>query len=351
MIIIKNLRLVLLNIRTLFQKDKITIFLFCMGIMISSATIMYSFGQVYSMADYLSEDQSYILTYPDGTVFESCKSSIEKSVNEISEIGNIKIVLNDDLNSDKSLFAMYLPWDYAIQFGSDFDKSDDPQIIIGTASGIYGEVGDTVTIDNRSYRVVGKRMLQFINQVNYASLHDDTNIYKLEIILSKHISSKKIESIGKKLEDFFPYAIIEKPRTIDYFSYFFGNVQFYIAIALSFLSIMNLMQLYRYLLNKRRTVYAIYQICGCDKKQGYILFLTELEILSIIPFFLSMFIYKVFIEKIIKDEFFYNIQLVPRQLFIITIFYILIQLWIFIPMLQKYSKLSPKQLKYVYEVG
>ena len=47
--------------------------------MVSSATIMYSFGQVYSMADYLSEDQSYILTYPEGTVFDSCKSSIEKS--------------------------------------------------------------------------------------------------------------------------------------------------------------------------------------------------------------------------------------------------------------------------------
>lgn len=347
----RKLYLVLCNIRTLLQKDRIIIILFVIGIMASGATMLYSFGQVYSLADYISDEQSYTLIFQDGYSFAECRKSIEKGAKEISEIKNIKIVLQEDLYSQTSLFAMYKSWDYAIQYGESFDETDEPQIIIGTVSGIYGNIGETVEVNNVEYRIVGKRIYQFINQVNYASIDDDMQLCKLEILLHGNNSVSKINKLKEEIATLFPEAEIISPEPVKYLSYFLSNKQFYIALALSFLSIMNLMQLYRYLLNKRRNMYAVYQICGCNKKQGSWLFLIEINILTIIPYLFSMIIYKLILEHFLKDDFFYNITLSARQIFVISVIFLFLQLLIFVPMLKKYSQMTPKQLKYAYEAG
>ncbi len=342
----KLILLVFQNIRTIWKKEKIVLFLFVLGVMIATITILYSFGQAFSLVNYVYKKPSFILTYNNEIMFKELQKSIESSTREIPEIDNIKVFLYDDPYSQKSMFATYRHWDYAIQYGTDFDESDEPQIIIGTVSGEYADIGNFLQINNVNYKVVGKRIYQFFNQVNYTSLSDDTEVCKLEIMLTDQFSQHKIHKISDKLTPYFENASISEPQAVNYISSFLNNKYFYIAISLSLMSIITLLRLYQYLLKTRRNTYAIIQICGSNIKQGFMLFFIELEILSLPAYIIGVIVFKVFIEAAIRNEFFYNIQLSNGNIIFITIVFIALQALVFFPIMKKYSRYTPKQLKY-----
>lgn len=341
----KKMKLMFRNVQTLVQQHFLVLCLFIIGIIVSSITILYSIGKVYSMAEYVSDEQRVTVAFDQNVCFSECNHAIDSLSDELSEISNIKVTVGDE-----NTFAMKMPWNYMIQYGTSFDSTDEPQIVVGCFGTLYGEIGSYAEVDGKSYRIVGQRAVEYFNQINYASLTDDTAIQKIEIILSPISSSQKIDRIGKKVESAFPNAQITLPNTMDYASFLLSDPQFYIAIILTVFAVLNLMQLYRYLLNKRKNLYAVYQICGCNKFTGFLIFFGEMELLSLVPYGITVLCYKLFLESLFYDGYYYSIFLSCRQISIITAIFAVLQLLLFSPLILRYSKATPKQLKYTYEV-
>lgn len=339
------LQLIIRNLKSLIRKDSVAFWLFIIGIVCSGVTIIYSFGKVYSMANYISNNQCYNIDFNENISFSECRNIIDSLTDNNDDIENVRVTVDDG-----SAFAMKEPWRYDIQYGSGFDSTSEPQIIVGWIGDLYGEINSYVEVDSKSYRIVGQRAMEYFNEINYASLTDDSSVLKIDVLIDQISSKKKIETIGNQIEAAFPSAFITYPEPIDYFSHFISDPQFYIAIALAFLALLNLAQLYRYFLSKRKDMYAIYQICGCHKNMGFLIFMVELELISFVPYIITAIGYKVIIEKFLIDDYYYNIHLSYRQLGVISVIFIMLQIAIFIPIIYRYSKFTVKQLKYTNEV-
>lgn len=337
-----------LNIKSLFIKQRLVVFLFFLSMLISMLTLFFCFGEivtaVYETNNYNTENRTFKLDLPkEYDSFSAYKFSLESIINQYREIENIKFILRDGVT-----VSYYNGSDYNVSFGTYFIDEDIPQIVIGTLLETSAEIGSYYTIDSQNYLIVGKRFLIDYNEINYAGISDLTSLSTICVVFSDIPSNRIKIEMTDILKNTFPNAVVNAPQEYNPLTEYTNNDKLYIVIGLVLMSFLTMSFLYRYLLIKRRNNYAILQICGCKKITACVIFLGELIFLTIVPFMVAALIFKFALERILMNQWTYTIQLTLVHFITIFILSLAALILIFVPIILKYIIKTPKELKYMH---
>ncbi len=252
----------------------------------------------------LSEEVNELASYNDSyrqfqiDLLESERfAELEKHIPHIEklDIQNIELVLDNDIQ----VSAYIRKSRYTVNWGSRFDDSDTPQIIVSAALDNELKIGDKINIGNTEYLIVGKRTA-FLDhhEVNYSSLTPDTKIKQLKIILTNYPSDSYSETLYNELSEMFS-GIITKPTKRDILGEYTGQVNFIIMLLILALAFVNVAAVFDYTLLKRAGEFSIYRLCGCSRIKCIFLCFSEMLLNFTVHFLLTTVIFKAAVETIL----------------------------------------------------
>lgn len=191
-----------------------------------------------------------------------------------------------------------------IKSGENFNEKDmnsSEKIVL--ASKDLAEGTEYVVLDGDRYAikgVLGTEGMDGAVYVPYYAIPKKTEIKSLSLILKKPLLESEHNYIGEKLTKYFGNLIhIPEFDGVNNES----NNKVYrdimvITVLLIFVCALNYCIIYRYLLEKRRRVFAVTRMCGCSKYKAGIVYMTELLSISVITLLAGQIIY----DKLILSE-------------------------------------------------
>lgn len=252
----------------------------------------------------LSEEVNELASYNDSyrqfqiDLLESeCFAELEKHIPQIEkmDIQNIELVLDNDIQ----VSAYIRKSRYTVNWGSYFDDSDTPQIIVSAALDNSLKIGDKINIGNTEYLIIGKRTA-FLDhhEVNYRSLTPDTKIKQMKIILTDYPSDSYSETLYNELSEMFS-GIITKPTKRDILNEYTGQVNFIIMLLILALAFVNIAAVFDFTLLKRAKEFSIYRLCGCGRIKSIFLCFLEILFSFAVHFLLTAVMFKATAETIL----------------------------------------------------
>ena len=196
--------------------------------------------------------------------------------------------------------------------GRFFDKAennnpDGNQIFVTTA---VGNVGDTISVYDKEYTVIGTYNLGFESTdvvIPYVQLGEKSRAIYTSIHLKRPLSNTEYyklsdiakESFGEKI--IFPeFDGIENETDKRVNKYIYVVIILFIVVC-----VFNNYILFQRFLEKRRNVFAVERIVGCSRKQAFGSYMIKLLIASIIILMVSVLIYRKIILIRLVDKFEY----------------------------------------------
>lgn len=310
--------------------------------------IISAFFAVNQLSSAVNELASYNEAYRTFTIYfieSESYSNIEKNITNINkvDIENIEFVIDSEI----PISAFFYKSRYTVNWGSYFDDSYIPQIVISTALEENIEINDNVLINNTEYLVTGKRS-PFLNchEINFKSLKSNDKIMQVNIILKDFPSKRLIANIYENLNRIFENAIISEPLKRNFLKEYTSQTNFYILIILLILAFVNVIAVYNFILLKREIDFSIYRICGCSSLQNTIIILTEMIIVFLVHFIFSLLVYKLIVEKIMISAGLLTMIISPIELIVCLLVNLIVAVILLIPTILKYYHRTPKQLYY-----
>ncbi len=332
------------NIKSLFKSEKIVFVLFFLGVIVSTITLFYSFGEVYNyvaeLQDVNEECRTFVIS-PDGNErFENIKNKVDTVIGKFPDTENIKLTLEDDVT-----YSYYYGSEKFVNLGSSFSDDGKPEIIIGDLIS-QDKIGDYYTVGDEDFLITGKRSNTAFNEVNYKGLSAGTMVSDIEVEFPLIPGRHKTEKIMNELSGIFSGYSLRRPTEFDTVRSILGSDKFYIAIVLILMSLISISFLYRYLIVKRKNIYAIYQICGCRKSKCVFFILSELLLITLVPFLAGVLIYKLLVERLVINELVYAHKVGIVQILGIAMMFFVLMMIVFLPFIIKFSRQSPKEIRY-----
>lgn len=334
------------NLKAMVLRNKLIVVLFAVCILVSSQALFYVSGEFFSVLSYYKsvdeEARTFSVQLSDN---EKLFADYSERIDELAELGDIQNIV---LKIDENVNSFYFGSGKAIQYGKGFSDNDTPQIIIDVMLGVVVEIGDMFEVNGQEFLVAGKRMMYEYHEVFYKGLPYDTNVLEINIISKKNLSTGETDSMAQLLSEKFPEGDVIKPLNDFNASNFIDKGKLILLAAITIMSLVNISFLYRYLLMKRKNTYAIYQICGCSKSKGTVIFLMEAVVLTFVPFVLGSLMYKLIIEPLFINEYTLLYKLTFKQMGLVALLYVFMLLVVFAPIISIYSNKTPKELKSSY---
>jgi hypothetical protein len=171
---------------------------------------------------------------------------------------------------------------------------------------IYEELPETITVQNKSYKVIGMGGLSDTPLVPFTTLDDTTRMYDIDIgfksILTRaqydDIVSCFRENMGDKAE--IPNLKLQDNDTLHYY-----RSMMLITILISVISAINFTILYCYIIEQRRRNLAIFRICGLSRSKTCLLFMGECLVLIFPAYILSALAYFKLLVPRLKHQYEY----------------------------------------------
>jgi hypothetical protein len=347
------LAIIISNIKQFITTYRLIFVLFIISQLVSTLSIMFVYSVVVSQQ---KEERDYnqrirTFTVEPMTGFDRL---LDRKLYEIMDekndfIRDITVKLGDTVNIHaKFTYPSSSP--FYVSYGKYFTEEDFlrgvKQVILSDRlTEGQKKVGDTFTINNREYEIIGMFSGAHYHEIPYKSIEDYNSISLIEIVLEEVPNKKDVEQWREYLHGKFPDAIIAVPE-VQNLQYVAVNLYRSVSsIFIGLLAVLNFSYLYRYILLKRRGQYASLRICGCSIFKGALIYLSEVLFLSITQFGFSSIIFQAAIFPL-SSNFHENLKymLSPGDYLFLFAVYLTVILLVFTPIIIGFSRQKPVEL-------
>ena len=150
------------------------------------------------------------------------------------------------------------------------------------------KINDNVELFDKNYRVVGIGVLKD-SEINYSSISNKTKIYSLEITNKSLRTKRARKQYVEAMEDIFETKVeANEERSIDQIT---GNIMFLLMVAIILSAFASLLLGYKYINDKRKDNYRVYNILGQTKAQLIITIFLETTLFCLLCYILGAIIY------------------------------------------------------------
>jgi hypothetical protein len=258
-----------------------------------------------------TEDEQYDITHRRFTMqMDITKHEADDYIQKIRqergrELRSVFILLAD--YPVKANYLYYSPNGRFTNIGQYFKPEDfvtapiNPPIIIGKRPETLNlKVGDTYNLGDRSYIVRGITVPNELHEVLPSSLPEDEKVTSLVVELKDIPGLSKARQWENYLADLSQNATILAPSLLDFSLLSDRIFEILSTTCILLLSFFNLSSLYVFILDRRRSTYAIWRMVGCSQRQGTALLMGEVFLLITIPFLVSVTIYHMVIANYVQ---------------------------------------------------
>lgn len=206
---------------------------------------------------------------------EESQDSLKENVNKLIEKYN-KDLTNIYIGSENNVRAYCFGNEY-LSAGN--QVSTDGEIILGTSSGIKdAAINKEVEFDGKLYNVCGIAPMRTYSEISVNDFLENYNVSEIRIRFNHIISPYKTNKVVKTLTEYFPNCSFELPNTENDYNGMLYNLRF--AITIFIIASCNIIFVFGYLINKKKTIYSCFYICGYKSIQ--IILSTAAELISYI---------------------------------------------------------------------
>lgn len=254
-----------LSIRNFVKEQRLLFVLFMLLQITVAIGIQYTYfthrQNEYSTLMYVKKAATFHVAYDEGIALgEVCDILKDKQELNGVKINTTVFYLSDDYSvGSQRTGVMASP-----QFGREIQTGSEATAAMKFSAAENIFLGDAITVCGRDYTIVGiDGWLDFCEVPYYSLQHTDT-VYKMSYTLEALPTKLEAFSFKDALSELFPDAFVEMPEKRDISTeYEFDSavVRSYLLFALSLL---NVMVVFRYILIKRRNIYAVSVICGAS---------------------------------------------------------------------------------------
>lgn len=297
----------------------------------------------------VSTQKSYYDNMRTYTVMFSGTDNIEESLAEVlDECDGIQHIYTIFPEYDKVVCGEYYGKSnkkvYANlgRYLSDSDISSGVKNIVVPPDILYDySVGDTYSLNGTDYNIIGSSVDDSFH-IPFNSIDSKSTIIGVCVTTDTELTATEFEYFSKILTGIFPNSEVYPPEgnysnQMDYF-----KMIMFIVILLMCLGIFNLSYLYVYILEQRKRQYAVFQICGCTKIRGALIYLAEIIVFSSVAYIVSALAFNTLLFPIVSalDSMTFYAMSLDSYVFLF-ICYLAAMLVVFLPCIIRYTSKSP----------
>ena len=254
-----------LSVRNFIKEQRFLFVLFILLQITAVTGIQYTYfthqQNEYSTLMYVKKAATFYVIYNGGIALgEACDV-----LKDGQELNGVKI--------DATVF--YLSDDYSVasqragviaspQFGRKIQAGGEATAAMKFSAAENIFLGDTVTVCGREYTIVGIDGWLDFCEVPYDSLQQTDTVYKISYTLKALPTKSEAVSFGEALSELFPGASVGIPEKRDTGTEYGLDSAAVRSSLLFALSLLNIMFVFRYVLIRRRDIYAVSVICGAS---------------------------------------------------------------------------------------
>ncbi|MEG0546591.1 MAG: hypothetical protein RR552_05320 [Oscillospiraceae bacterium] len=187
----------------------------------------------------------------DSNMYENIKSVISKYSYDLNKVYSVT-------NNTPSLHSYYFGDDY-VNAGN--PPQNDNEIVIGNVTAAKGcSIGDVLQIGEKSYTVCGIRAAREYDEVLPSGLEKGTKISEMQFKWGYSLPSYKVAQISKYMADMFEGKKIDVPEEVNVLDGMFFELR--TAILIAGIAVCNLIFIFSYLMNQKKSLYSVFRICG-----------------------------------------------------------------------------------------
>ena len=215
-----------------------------------------------------------------------------KVKNLAAENGNDIECIYMVLDESNALRAYVFGQHYIVHLGENFTSSKDVVMSSGNAAKEGYSIGDTVILMEREYKVSGLRDSSY-DEIPYSSLLPADVVYSVVFTLSKLPTTAETDGFAAQLSAAFgDDVLITKPDARDFKIEYGINAEQMISVLLICLSLLNIAFIFKYSVQKRKTLYTVSRICGAKTIKLFLILFAEATIYFIISVVFGTFIFR-----------------------------------------------------------
>ncbi len=150
-------------------------------------------------------------------------------------------------------------------------------IIVSTTGEISDNriLNDTFTSCGTEFNVVGLRTASPYNEISLDAVSDSFEIESLSVVMSHLPNQHDKKALTLYLQNAFPFASIIEPINRSTATEQAFSLQMLMTLSLSFLTVINILFIFRYVIAKRKRTYIISRLCGATKTRIFLLTFSE----------------------------------------------------------------------------
>lgn len=291
------LKIIKRNIHRIFSYNKLFFFIFHGLQIMSLIALIYSYSHMRIENDNYQANimmsSTYTVDFLQGVKYES----ISDKLNDINLDDVNEVIIS--LSVDGSLISKYKSKTTKVDYGNYFQNTNDIIYKYSMFDKNQLQINDYVEVLGRSYRIVGLKMVRY-SEILLDSIKAEDTIYSLQVKYNRiHVSENERNKISNGLYNIFNYQVIKPQLTNIEDKYSFDPVLFSILI-LVVIVIVNIILIYRFMINKERNVYSIYITSGIKKRDIIISIIIELLFYFIIDLLIVSVLWFSFIKNILQ---------------------------------------------------
>lgn len=346
--------MILQNLKSFITKKK-SIFIFF--ILAQIVTLVGVFVTYNYMEQEVSTQKSYYDDVRTYTVMLSDSKDIEENLSDVlKQYDNIQHIYTVSYEGEYIVYGEYYgksEKEFTVSLGDDLSESDmtngNKNMLIPNKTLTYEDtslsnlkIGDTYNLNGVAYKIIGSA-LDGCFHIPFHSMEEESKnqIMGVCITTNKELSPSDSEQFIYMLSAIFEDAVITPPQA-EYGSEFNTfKIFVFVVILLLCLGIFNLSYLYIFVLEQRKKQYAVFQICGCTKLRGALIYLAEILLLSVMAYSVSLLLFRfVVLPFVIAMDSMTFLAMSVQSYILLFIFYVLIILLVFLPCIVRYTSKS-----------
>lgn len=270
------------NIKTVLAKKTVFVLLFLAQI-INVVALLYTYAMVTTIINIDMEAGVFRIELSEDILFENIDTDItEFANNHRCDAAVVYLDQNKTLTASK----YGTRYNYTILGDTINPDSAENQMVAAENTGL--NINDNVELFDKNYRVVGIGVLKD-SEINYSSISNETKIYSLEItnksLRTKRARRKYIEAI----EEIFESKVTQNGKIE--IKQITGNVLFLLMSAIILSAFASLLLGYKYINDKRKENYRVYNILGQTRLQSIITIFLEATLFCLLCYILGAIIY------------------------------------------------------------
>lgn len=277
------------NILYFFKNNKLVFLVFILCQLVTCITTLYIFSVFWStQLDRIQRNETYC-------TFSIYLKSADLSIKEIYQLQYEKNYKKATVYLDKYNLQAQVTYppqsDRFTVTGSYFSfsafETGSHQIIINAPSA-HLKVGDLWWSNDLPYEIIAVNYgSRAYNEVPFRALPNPKEINRITYTLNSIPNRQEKEETQNRLSELFPNSRVVSPDGVNIVILTTGFGEYFVAICVLLLALLNTSYLYQYILHRRQKQFIIMRLVGCSKNSAILIFLSEIVLIFSSVYLLS----------------------------------------------------------------